>query len=148
MTTAPTRQAGQLLTAILAYCVEHPYAGDDLEPEPLTLQQTVVGTECVVSVLGDVPEVMDAATELLDAADLTLVSFERGLLTLDVVPRLLYQPLYVSRRADGVVFRRVCARCYNSRKVPDWLQGLDPVYGEPKGKPCPECADWERGSAA
>lgn len=144
MTTTPVRQAGPLLSAVLVYCARHPYAGDDLEPGILTFQQTMVGTERVVSILGDVPDVMEAATELLDAADPQLVFFERGLLVLNVVPRLLYRPLYVGRRADTVAFRRVCATCYGLRKVPDWSQGLDPVYGEPKGKPCPECLEWPR----
>lgn len=144
MTTTPTRQAGPLLSAVLAYCAEHPYTGGDLEPGVLTFQQTMVGTERVISVLCEVPEVMEAATDLLDAADQELVSFERGLLVLNVVPRLLYQPLYIGRRAEAVVFRRVCTRCHNSRKVPDWSRGLDPVYGEPKGKPCPECLEWSQ----
>jgi hypothetical protein len=141
VTTTPTGQAGPLLSAVLVYCAEHPYADGDLEPGVLTFQQTMVGTERVVNVLGDVPDVMEAATELLDAADPQLVSFERGLLVLNVVPLLLYRPLYVGRRADTVVFRRVCATCYDSRKVPDWSRGLDPVYGEPKGKPCPDCLE-------
>jgi len=144
VTTAPTKQAGPLLSAVLTYCAEHPYAGDDLEPGILTFQQTMVGAERVVSVLGNVPDVMEAATDLLDAADPQLVSFGRGLLTLNVAPRLLYRPLYVGRRADTVMFRRVCATCHGLQKVPDWSQGLDPVYGEPKGKPCPECLEWPR----
>lgn len=32
-----------------------------------------------------------------------------------------------------------CPRCHGHGKIPDWSQGLDPVYGEPKGKPCPDC---------
>lgn len=143
MTNPPVRQAGPLLSAILAYCVEHPYVGDDLEPEDVTFQQTMVGTERIVSVLGDVPHVMGVSAELLDVVDPHLVSFDRGLLTLDVVPRLLYRPLYVSWRADVVVLRRVCTRCYGSRKVPDWTNWNE-EYGEPRPKPCPECEEWPR----
>lgn len=113
-----------------------------MAPGDLTMQQQMVGTERIVSVLGDAPKVMQVSVDLLEAVDPELVSFERGLLVLNVVPRLLYEPLYVGHRADVVVFRRVCTRCHGLRKVPDWSQGLDPVYGEPKGKPCPECLGW------
>jgi hypothetical protein len=34
-----------------------------------------------------------------------------------------------------------CPRCHGRGKVPDWSQGLDPIYGEPKGKPCPDCQE-------
>lgn len=142
MTTAPVRQAGPLLSAVFAYCVAHPYSGEDLAPGSLAMQQTGVGAGRVVSVLGDAPHVVHITVELLDAADPDLVSFDRGLLRLNVIPELLYEPLYVSWRADSIVFRRVCARCHGLRKVPDWSQGLDPVYGEPKGKPCPDCEGW------
>jgi len=40
-----------------------------------------------------------------------------------------------------VVFRRVCTRCHNLRKVPDW-GNWNEEYGEPRPKPCPECAEW------
>lgn len=142
MTSPPVRQAGPLLSALLAYCAGHPYIGEDLAPADLMMQQTMVGTERVVSVLGDAPHVVHMTVDLLDAADPSLVSFDRGLLRLNVVPELLYRPLYVSWRADSIMFRRVCTQCYGSRKVPDWSQGLDSIYGEPKGKPCLECLDW------
>lgn len=143
MSSAPVRQAGPLLSAVLAHCAEHPYTGGDLELEDVTFQQTMVGTERIVSVLGDVPHVMGVSVELLDVVDPHLVSFDRGLLRLNVSPTmLLYEPLYIGWRADIVMFRRVCTRCHGLRKVPDWSQGLDPVYGEPQGKPCPECLDW------
>lgn len=141
--TAPVQQAGPLLAAVLACCAENPYDGADLEPDDVTFQQQLVGTERVVSVLGDIPDVMAVSVELLDAFDPDLVSFERELLVLNVVPRLLYRPLYVSRRADCVVFRRVCARCHGSRKVPDWTN-WNHEYGEPRPKPCPECQEWPR----
>lgn len=142
MSSVPVRQAGPLLSAVLAYCAEHPYSGEDLAPGSLTMQRHLVGTERVVSVLGEAPHVVHITVELLDAADPGLVSFDRGLLRLNVVPELLYEPLYVSWRADSIVFRRVCTRCHGLRKVPDWSQGLDPIYLEPQGKPCPECLGW------
>ncbi len=33
----------------------------------------------------------------------------------------------------------LCPRCHGRGKIPDFSQGLDPIYGEPKGKPCPDC---------
>ena len=36
-----------------------------------------------------------------------------------------------------------CPRCHGHGKIPDWSQGLDPYYGEPKAKPCPECSTEE-----
>lgn len=139
--TAPVRRAGPLLSEIVAYCAEHPYTGNDLELGVVTFQQTMVGTERVVSVLGDVPQVMGMTMDLLDAADQDLVSFDRGRLVLNVVPKLSYEPLYVGRRAEYIVFRRVCTRCHNSRKIPDWTNWNE-EYGEPRPKPCPECLEW------
>lgn len=145
MSSTPVRQAGPLLSAVLAWCAEHPWDGEDLRCNDVTFQRhTADDGVRTVSVLGDVPHVMAASTELLEAAGPASVSFDRGLLRLNVVPELLYEPLYVSWRADCVVFRRVCTRCHGLRKVPDWSQGLDPVYGEPKGKPCPDCEGWPR----
>lgn len=141
MSSIPVRRAGPLLSEILAYCAEHPYTGNDLELGIVTFQQTMVGTERVVSVLGDVPQVMGMTMDLLDAADQDLVSFDRGRLVLNVVPKLLYEPLYVGRRAEYIVFRRVCTRCHNSRKIPDWTN-WNHEYGEPRPKPCPECLEW------
>jgi hypothetical protein len=143
--TWTARQTGPLLLQILAWCAAHPYVGEDLEPGDITFQQDydhADGTR-TVSVLGEAPQVMAASVNLLEAVDQDLVSFDRGLLVLNVTPRLLYRPLYVGRRADCVVFERVCALCHNSRKMPDWSQGLDSVYGEPRAKPCTECATWE-----
>lgn len=134
--------SGPLLSAILTYCAENPYTGDDLEPGDLTVRQTMVGTERVLSVLGDIPHVVHVSVELLDAADPEVMSFDRGLLRLNLLPNaLLYEPLYVDRRADCVVFRRVCTRCHNSRKIPDWTS-WNAEYGEPRPKPCPACAEW------
>lgn len=144
MSSAPVRQAGPLLSAVLAHCAENPYTGDDLEPGVITFRQTMVGSERAIGVLGDVPHVIHMTMDLLDVADPELVSFERGLLTLNVSPdKLLYAPLYVGRRAGCVVFRRVCSRCHGSRKVPDWTNWNE-EYGEPRPKPCPECLEWPR----
>lgn len=147
MSSVPVRQVAPLLTEILAWCAEHPWDGGDLTPGDLTFQQRYIAENDtrIVSTAGTPPEVLAASVELLEGADPQLLKFDdRGLLIFDVQPEpLLYEPLYVGWRAETVVFRRVCTRCHNSRKVPDWLQGLDSVYGEPKGKPCPECADWE-----
>jgi hypothetical protein len=144
VTSPPIRQAGPLLSAILAHCAENPYTGDDLEPDGLTVKQQMVGTERAIRVLGVVPHVVYVSVELLEAADPELVSFERGLLMLNMSPdRLLYEPLYIGRRADCVVFRRVCSRCHGSRKVPDWTN-WNQEYGEPRPKPCPECLEWPR----
>lgn len=143
MSSTPIRQAGPLLATILAWCAEHPWNGEDLRYDDVTFQQHTAddGTR-TVSVLGEVPHVMAASTELLEVADPELVSFENGLLVLNVQPaKLLYRPLYVSRRADCVVFRRVCTRCHGSRKVPDWTN-WNHEYGEPRPKPCPECERW------
>lgn len=141
MSSIPVRRAGPLLSEIVAYCAEHPYTGNDLELGVVTCQQTMVGTERVVSVLGDVPQVMGMTMDLLDAVDQNLVSFDHGRLVLNVVPKLLYEPLYVGRRAEYIVFRRVCTRCHNSRKIPDWTNWNE-EYGEPRPKPCLECLEW------
>lgn len=45
MSSVPIQQAGPLLSTVLAYCIEHPYAGDDLEVGVLTFQQQMVGDE-------------------------------------------------------------------------------------------------------
>jgi hypothetical protein len=37
----------------------------------------------------------------------------------------------------------LCPRCHGRGKIPDFSQGLDPIYGEPKGKPCPDCCTEE-----
>lgn len=141
--TPPVQQAGPLLSAVLTWCAEHPWSGKDLHYDDVTFQQrTAEDGTCTVSVLGDVPHVMAASTEILEAADPELVSFENGLLVLNVQPaKLLYQPLYVARAAQSVVFRRVCARCHGFRKVPDWTN-WNHEYGEPRPKPCPECLEW------
>ena len=147
MTVTPARPAGTLLTEVLAWCAEHPWNGGDLPIGDLTFQQHYdAETDThTVSVLGTPPQVMAASVDLLEQADPQFLKFDRGLLVIDVQPeRLLYEPLYVGWRAEMVVFRRVCTRCHNSRKIPDWSHGLDPVYGEPKGKPCPECLEWPR----
>jgi len=147
VSTSLTQPAGPLLTEVLAWCAEHPWNGGDLPIGDLTFQQHYDGETDTrtVSVLGAPPQVMAASVDLLEQADPQFLKFDRGLLAIDVLPeRLLYKPLYVGWRAEMVVFRRVCTRCHNSRKVPDWSQGLDPVYGEPKGKPCPECLEWPR----
>lgn len=34
-----------------------------------------------------------------------------------------------------------CPRCHGHGKIPDWSQGLDPVYGEPQAKACPDCQE-------
>ena len=142
MSSAHVRQAGPLLSAVLNYCAENPYNGEDLEPSDLAVQQTMVGTERVLSVLGDIPHVVHVSVELLDAADPEVMLFNRGLLKLNLSPdALLYEPLYVGRRADYVVFRRVCTRCRNSRKVPNWTDWNE-EYGEPRPKPCPDCLEW------
>lgn len=142
--TAPVRQAGPLLSAVLAWCAGHGWDGEDLRCNDVTLQRhTADDGVRTVSVLGDVPHVMAASTELLEAADPALVSFDRGLLRLNVVPELLYEPLYVWCRADVVVLRRVCTRCHGSRKIPDWANWNE-EYGEPRPKPCPECLEWPR----
>lgn len=144
MTSPPVRQTGPLLSAVLGHCAENPYTGDDLEPDGLTVKQQMVGVERVVRILGDVPHVVYVSVELLEAADPELVSFDCGLLTLKMSPdKLLYEPLYIGRRADCIVLRRVCTRCHDSRKVPDWTNWNE-EYGEPRPKPCPECLEWPR----
>jgi hypothetical protein len=40
---------------------------------------------------------------------------------------------------DGTVPPPVCPRCHGSRKVPDWTN-WNTEYGEPRPKPCPDCA--------
>jgi hypothetical protein len=140
--SAPIQKAGALLTDVLAYCAAHPYDGEDLVIGDIAFQQhynEADGTR-TVSVLGDAPDVLGVSTALLEWADPQFISFSGGLLVLDAEPRqLLYRPLYLGRDAQVVMFQRVCTTCRDRRKVPDWSQGLDPVYGEPKGKPCPEC---------
>ena len=65
-------------------------------------------------------------------------------------PRLISLRLpFLFVLAAGLVPAQIVPRVgvidvYGLRKVPDWSQGLDPVYGEPKGKPCPECLEWPR----
>lgn len=144
--TGIARTAGPLLAQVLTWCAEHPWNGDDLPYDDITFQRNYdADGSYTVSILGDVPDVLAVTTDLLDAADPDLMSFERGLLVLNIQPeKLLYWPLYVACRAESVVFRRTCPRCYNSRKVPDFSQGLDPVYGEPRPKPCPVCEGWPR----
>lgn len=146
MTVTPATQAAAMLTKILTWCARHPWNGGDLATGDLTFQQHYIADSDtrIVSVLGPAPEVAAFSVDLLDQANPTLVTFDHqhGLLTVNVVPELLYQPLYVGRRAETVVFRRVCARCHNSRKVPDW-GNWNEEYGEPRPKPCPDCADWE-----
>jgi len=142
-TQAPTvKQAGALLTEVIAYCLEHPYGGEDLAIGDITFQQhynDADGTR-TVSVLGDAPDVIGVSTVLLEHGDPQFMTFRNGLLELNVQPRrLLYQPLYFGRSAEAVMFRRVCPRCLGRRKVPDW-QNWNTEYGEPRPKPCPECS--------
>lgn len=144
--TEPVRPAGQLLTAVLAWCLEYPWDGDDLAPGDITFQQHFDGEARTVSILGDVPDVMAVSTMLLadGYTDPELVSFDRGVLTLNVQPaKLLYRALYFSWDATYVMFRRMCPRCHGSRKVPNWSDWNE-EYGEPRPKPCPECAEWPR----
>jgi len=142
VTTMPMQPSGPLLTEVLAWCAEHPWDGDDLTPGALTFQwhYSEADNSRAVSVMGAPPELAAFDIGLLDNADQELVTFERGLLVLNVQPeRVLYEPLYVSRRAEFVMFRHVCSRCHNSRKVPDWTNWNE-EYGEPRPKPCPDCA--------
>lgn len=142
-TTWRARQAGPLLAEVLAYCAEHPYTGDALEVAALTVQQRIQGEHRILSVLGEPPDVAAFNMDLLDEADPAFASFGGGILVLNVEPqKLLYRPVYVEGNALSVVFTRVCARCHDSRKVPDW-RNWNSEYGEPRPKPCPECCGSE-----
>ena len=146
MSTSLTQPAGPLLTEVLAWCADHPWTGGDLSVGDLTCQQhyDAETNTRTVSVLGAPPQVMAVSVDLLEQADPQFLKFDRGLLAINVLPeRMLYEPLYVGWRAELVVFRRVCTRCHNSRKVPDW-GNWNEEYGEPRPKPCPVCAEWPR----
>jgi hypothetical protein len=36
-------------------------------------------------------------------------------------------------------YARGCNHCHGRGYLPDWSHGLDPVYGEPGKKACPDC---------
>lgn len=95
-----------LLDAVLAYIDTHPRT-ESLPPRTgsLTLCRHDNAT---VSIMGDVPEVLDMSAELLNAEYLLGVDFNEGVLTICTTPeRLRYRPLGRCEFDFAVRFQRI-----------------------------------------
>lgn len=92
-----------LSAVVFGYCVQHPWAGPELEEEHLVVERYADGA---IKVVGRPPDIIAVSVLLLDEAP-PEVTFRNGLLAIAVEPQTLYyRPLYRHSSRHYFVFRR------------------------------------------